>query len=103
MKKVVKSVFEDLFKDENVARNLEMRAFLMMEIEKFIKENDMTQKQAARALGVSPARVSSLLHRHIDKFSVDRLIGIVANIGKTVNMRLIDNGKAGGRRGGKAA
>ena len=49
---MVKSAFEHLYDDPAEARNLSLRSKLMMKLERWIKESDMTQEQVAEVLGV---------------------------------------------------
>lgn len=81
-----KSAFEHIFGAGEQTSNLEIRAMLMMKIEKYIKDNNMTQDQAAEALGISRVRVSYLLNHHIDKFSIDKLVNMIPHTGQQVNM-----------------
>ena len=39
----------------------------------FKKDHNLTQREVAKLLGIDEARVSEILHYHIDKFSLDRL------------------------------
>jgi predicted XRE-type DNA-binding protein len=52
-----RSVFYDLFPAERAAE-LEMRAQLLMGLERWLENSHMTQAEAAKVLGVTQARVS---------------------------------------------
>lgn len=56
------NVFGDLGFGEDEAENLRIRADLMIELTKLIKEEELTQAVAANLLGVTQPRVSDLLH-----------------------------------------
>lgn len=90
MKKRVSTVnvFQDLgFKAEE-AENLKLRAMLMVELEKHIREKRMTQKRAAERLGVTQPRISDLMRGKIDLFSVDTLITMLTQAGLKVDVKV---------------
>jgi predicted XRE-type DNA-binding protein len=90
MKKRVSTVnvFRDLgFKAEE-AENLKLRAMLMVELEKHIREKRMTQKRAAERLGVTQPRISDLMRGKIDLFSVDTLITMLTQAGLKVDVKV---------------
>ena len=60
----------------------------MAEIEKYIRARGLPQKKAAAALGVTPPRVSNLLHGKIDLFSPDAFITMLAHAGLRVDIRV---------------
>ena len=90
MKKRVSSsnIFRDLgFKAEE-AENLKLRARLMVELEKHIREKGLTQKKAAERLGVTQPRISDLMRGKIDLFSVDTLISMLTHAGLKVDVKV---------------
>lgn len=51
--------------------------------QKFVKyciEHDVTQRELAQLLDVSESRVSEIVHYHIDKLTLDRLIRYLAKL-----------------------
>lgn len=86
--KKVTSAFEDIYGPGEKATNLEIRALLMMKIEQYIKDNKLTQEQAAETLGISRVRVSYLLNHHIDKFSIDKLVNMIPHTGQRVTIKV---------------
>lgn len=78
------NVFRDLGLPD--AENLKLRADLMLRIESFVKEEGMTQQEAARALGVRQPRLNQLLRGRIDLFSLDALVNMLARAGLHVRM-----------------
>jgi len=90
MKKMVstKNVFADLGFGTEEATNLHVRARLMAELEKYIRAQQLTQKEAAARLGVTQPRVSNLLRGKIDLFSTDVLITMLAHAGLRVDIRV---------------
>lgn len=83
-----KNVFADLGFGPKEAANLQVRARLMAEIEKYIRAQRLTQKAAAARLGVTQPRVSNLLQGKIDLFSTDALITMLAHAGLKVDIRV---------------
>ena len=79
------SVFYDLFEPEKAA-NLQVRAQLMVELTKVLKERFSTQAEAAEALGVSQARISDLYRGKIGKFTVDMLINMLSKAGRQIDI-----------------
>jgi predicted XRE-type DNA-binding protein len=82
---VEKSVFYDLYPPEE-AFVMEQRAKLLMELEAWLKESGLSQKEAAKHLGVDQPRVSDIKNGKFSRFTIDKLIelamkaGIVAEI-----------------------
>jgi len=76
-----RSVFRDLGFDEAEARVLQMRAALMAAFREHIQERGWTQSRAARELGVSQPRVSTLVKGSWREFSADMLLVLAARAG----------------------
>jgi predicted XRE-type DNA-binding protein len=82
------NIFRNLgFKAEE-AENLKLRAMLMVELERHIREKRLTQKRAAERLGVTQPRISDLMRGKIDLFSVDTLITMLTHAGLKVNVKV---------------
>jgi predicted XRE-type DNA-binding protein len=90
MKKRVSTsnIFHDLGFKAEVAENLKLRAMLMVELEKHIREKRLTQKRAAKLLGVTQPRISDLTRGKIDLFSLDTLITMLTHAGLKVDVRV---------------
>lgn len=88
MKRVRKNMFRDIGFNDSESANLEARARLMICLEKEIKRLKLTQAQASVELGVTPPRISELLHGKINKFSLDLLVVYLARLGKGVHFKL---------------
>ncbi len=90
MKKRVSTsnVFRDLGFGVEEAANLKLRAMLMVEIEKYIRDKRLTQKRAAERLGVTQPRISDLVRGKIELFSVDTLITMLTHAGLKVEVRV---------------
>jgi len=82
-----RSVFYDLFPAEKAAE-LEMRAQLMMGLERWLEKPRVTQAQAAKVLGVTQARVSDLKRGKINRFSMDLLVRLAARAGLKPKLKL---------------
>jgi len=82
------NVFKDLGFDAEEATNLKLRSQLMIEVDRALIEQKMTQQAAAKALGISQPRVSDLLRGKADKFTIDALVNILTKLGHTVTMRI---------------
>jgi len=80
------NVFRDLGFRPVEAENLRVRADLMIELTRLIEERGLTQKAAAKLLGVSQPRVSDLVRGKIERFSVDTLIAMLAAAGVQVRV-----------------
>jgi predicted XRE-type DNA-binding protein len=64
-----------------------MRSQLMMRIEDFCRQSDMTQAAAAKVLGITQPRLNALLKGKIGQFSLDALVNIANRAG--LNVRLV--------------
>jgi len=80
------NVFTDLGFAPEEAENLRLRAALMMEVERFIAREGLTQARAAERLGVSQPRISDLVRGKIDRFSIDTLVNMLARAGIRVTI-----------------
>jgi len=83
-----RGVFYDLFEDEAEAASLAMRANLMIELRKAIKEAKMTQAEVAKFLGIGQSRVSYIMNGVTDKFSIDMLVKMLAKFGLAVETKV---------------
>ena len=62
------------------------KAMLVWEIERIIKENKMTQVEAAKVMRINQPKVSALMRRKLDGFSVERLIHFLNALGQDVDI-----------------
>jgi len=74
------NVFEALEDDPEVAENLRIRAQLMTILRKYIKENKITQKEAAEIMNVTQPRISDLIRGKIGLFTVDMLVNMLSHV-----------------------
>jgi predicted XRE-type DNA-binding protein len=82
-----RSVFYDLFPAERAAE-LEMRARLLMGLERWLENSRMTQAEAAKVLGMTQARVSDLKRGKINRFSMNLLVRLAARAGLKPKLKL---------------
>lgn len=89
MEKITESsgnVFTDLgFKPEESAIYT-LRAELMSNLRKTIREREWTQESAAKVLGIGQSRVSDLMRGKWEKFSLDMLITLATRAGKHIEI-----------------
>lgn len=88
-KKSSKNIFTDLGFEPAEAAVLQMRANLMSDLRKYIEDNDLTQVEAAKQLGIAQSRVSDLVRGKWEKFSLEILITLEARVGRTVRVQLV--------------
>ena len=80
------NIFRDLGFGDAEAENLKLRSTLMQRVEKFVKQSNMTQSEAAIVLGVTQPRLNQLLKGKIQLFSLDALVNMLANAGMRVTL-----------------
>ena len=74
------NVFADVGFPEDEVAHLLIRADLMIQIEKIIKERGLTQAKAARLIGVSQPRISDIVRGRVELFSIDTLVEMLARL-----------------------
>jgi predicted XRE-type DNA-binding protein len=77
------------------SESLRIRALMMNVLIGEIEKWKLTQKEAARLLGITQHRVSDLTRGKIDLFSIDTLVDFLAAMGLKVDLRM--NGQLNGR------
>jgi predicted XRE-type DNA-binding protein len=60
---------------------MEFRADLMLVLRDFFREQEASQAQIGQILGIPQSRVSELMTGKVNKFSSDKLIGLLAKLG----------------------
>ena len=80
------NVFEDLGFDAEEAANLKVRADLMLDLRKHILEQGWTQTEAAAFFGETQPRISNLMSGDLARFSIDKLIMMLARAGMEVEI-----------------
>lgn len=82
------NVFEDLGFEREEAAVLKIKADLMIEIEKVMKAQRLTQSRAAQILGVSRPRLNRMLHGRFEGVTIDRLVQMLERTGKHVSVKV---------------
>lgn len=80
------NVFEDLGFGPEEAANLKVRADLMLDLRQYVQERGWTQAEAAAFFGETQPRMSNLMRGEISRFSVDKLINMLARAGMRVRV-----------------
>jgi predicted XRE-type DNA-binding protein len=78
------NIFADL--EINAPEEEFTKAKLVWEIEQIIKKKKMTQVQAAKIMGINQPKVSALLKRKLEGFSVERLFHLLNNLGQDIDI-----------------
>jgi len=81
------NVFVDLGFSPDEAAILRMRAELMADLRKLIKDRKLTQAKAAEILGVSQSRISDLVRGKWERFSLEMLITLATRAGMHVSLK----------------
>ena len=80
------NVFADLgFAD---AKERKLKVQLAVEVNRVLKEAELSQEKAAKALGIRQPHVSDLVRYRLDRFSVERLLDFLTRLGKDVQIRI---------------
>lgn len=80
------NIFIDLGYPPDEAIILQMRADLMADLRKWIKDKKMTQVRAATILGISQSRVSDLIRGKWERFSLEMLITLATKAGMRLTL-----------------
>jgi predicted XRE-type DNA-binding protein len=80
------NVFTDLDFEPAEAAILQMRSKLMNDLRLYIRDNKLSQAEAAKQLGITQSRVSDLVRGKWEKFSLEMLITLEARLGRKVEL-----------------
>jgi len=80
------NVFRDLGFGRDEADSLLLRGKLMIELERIVRSKRLTQRAAAKVMGVSQPRVNDLLRGRIERFSLDALVDLLSRMGREVRL-----------------
>ena len=78
------SVWDALGDTPEEAANMKIRSHLMTFLNSWIEKRQLSQAEAALALGVTQPRISELARGKINLFSIDKLIGMMAHAGLVI-------------------
>jgi len=82
------NIFMDLGFSETEADHLMIRSRLMLEVERFVERSKLSQREAAKKLGVTQPRLNDLLQGKIQKFSIDALVKMLSKVGIHVDVNV---------------
>ncbi len=80
------NVFLDLGFPPAEAENLRIRADLLIDLRHVIREKGWTQAQAAEFFQETQPRISCLMNGDVTRFSIDKLINLLAKAGLRVHV-----------------
>ena len=80
------NVFADLRQPDAVGHML--KAKLVAQVDRIVRERRLTQKQAAELLGLSQPDISRLLRGNFRQYSVDRLLRLLTLLGLDVDITI---------------
>jgi len=84
------SVWGAIETDSVAAENLKLRSMLMMEIDRYFEASNLTQSEAAKRMHTTQPRLNDVLQGKIEKCTIDRLVNMLAAVGRQVSMRVSD-------------
>ena len=82
------NVFEDLGFESEEASVLKIKADLMIEIEKAMKAQRLSQARAAQAMGIPRPRLNRMLHGRFDGVTIDKMVQMLERTGKQVTVKV---------------
>jgi predicted XRE-type DNA-binding protein len=88
MNETFDSVWDAIEDSPAEAANMKLRSALMSALCTYIETEGLTQKQAAKQLGVSQPRISDLTRGKIDLFAIEGLVEMVARAGLRIEMHI---------------
>ena len=78
------NIFKDFGFSQEESDKLMIKSNLMIEVRNFIKDNGMTQAQAAELMSVTRLWISDVMRGKIDKFTIDALVDMLSKAGLQV-------------------
>jgi predicted XRE-type DNA-binding protein len=82
------NVWDAIEKPPALAANMKVRSALMLALTEHIREQGLSQSQAAKKFGVTQPRISDLTRGRIDLFAIDTLVNMLAMAGMQVKLRI---------------
>lgn len=80
------NVFEDLGFAPDEAAAMQARETLLIALEKELRKRGKKQQALADELGVPRTRISEVLNHKVQRFSADKLVGLLQRAGKRVEL-----------------
>jgi len=79
------------------ADDLVVKADLVARIEAIIRDRGLTQVRAAALLGMDQPKVSAMLRGRLDRFSIERLVRALRDLGQDVQLTVASSAKRNAR------
>lgn len=92
------SVWDAIENTPQEAASMRARSELMMNLAEVIRQQGMTQAQAAELFGVTQPRISDLVRGKVTLFSLDTLIDMAATAGMTPMVKVSKPKRPAARR-----
>ncbi len=82
----------NIFADLNVpdAENEKLRLTLLTAVREWVNNSGLTQVEAAKAMGVAQPTLNDAVRFRYQKFTIDRLVRMLAGVGKRVDVVVRD-------------
>ena len=90
MSKSFVNVWDAIIEDKAERANLKIRSELMIRLENYISDNNLTQEKAAEIFGIKQPRVSDIVKGKINKFTIDYLVNMAGKAGIDVKICCVD-------------
>ena len=74
--------------DARIAARQAIKAEMMAQVDAWIKREKITQMQAAKILQVSRPRVTDIVNRKVERFSIDTLVDLLGRVGMKVQFTI---------------
>jgi len=71
---------------KGIAETRRIKELLMDELAAWIEQNHLKQEEAANILHVSRPRVSDVVNKKSNKFTIDALVDMLTRVGKSVTL-----------------
>lgn len=83
----------NIFADLGVpnAENEKLRLVLLASIKEWFKDSGMTQQEAANRMGIKQPVLNDALNGRFQKFTIDRLVKMLATVGMHINITVTDD------------
>ncbi len=82
----------NIFEELNIpdAENEKLRLHLIAAIKEWVSRSGLSQTEAATAMGVKQPTLNDVLKGRYRKFTIDRLVRMLSNVGKRIDVTVTD-------------
>ena len=84
------NIFENLSFEPEEAANLKIRADLILDLQKYIRQKGWTQQESADFFKETQPRISNLMNGDIERFSIDKLVQMIIKAGMKIKVEVIN-------------